>query len=192
MFLTGPFQRSFFCLRAGGGLLLFALLVSGSTSVFAFQSFEEFSSSRNKISPVKVTALTDPSGAAPGKVFDLHLLVDVSEGWHIYALEAQSQGESLATQIHFEENTFQGTGEWMEPKPAIILDGALDKVVKVHRDSVRFRRNLTVPGDLKPGTYTISGTVEFRACDNKICSLPREIAFQTTMQVSGDGNGLGN
>ena len=101
-----------------------------------------------------------------------------------------SKGESLATQIRFEENVFQPEGEWMEPKPIITLDEALDQVVKVHEDSVRFHRNLIVPGDLKPGTFTISGKIEFRACDNKICSLPREVDFQTQLRVSGDDDGL--
>jgi DsbC/DsbD-like thiol-disulfide interchange protein len=190
MLLTGPFQRSLSLFRAGWGLLLLAVLVFSSPSVFAFQSFEEFSRSQNENANVTVTALTDPIGATPGKAFDLHLLVTVSEGWHIYALEAQGKNESLATQIRFEENVFQATGEWREPKPIIAMDGALDKVVKVHKDSTRFRRNLIVPGDLKPGTYTISGNVEFRSCDNKICSLPRKVGFKTRFQVSSDVNGL--
>ena len=123
MLLTGPFRRSHFCLRAGEGLLLLAILVFWATSVFAFQSFEDFSRSQNEVSNVKVTALTDPDGAAPGKAFNLHLLVELSEGWHIYALEAGSPGESLATQIHFEENVFRAAGDWTEPKPIITLDG---------------------------------------------------------------------
>jgi DsbC/DsbD-like thiol-disulfide interchange protein len=191
MFLTGPFhQRSHFLVLAGWCVLLVIGLVFSSSSVLAFQSLEEFSRSRDKISPVNVTAMADPIGAAPGKAFDLYLLVNLSEGWHIYALEEKSQGESLATEIRFEENVFRATGEWMEPKPTIALDGALDKVVKVHSDSVRFRRNMTVPGDLKPGVYAISGEIEYRACDNKICSLPRKVDFQTRFQVSGEDSDL--
>lgn len=191
MFLTGPFhQRSLFFALAGGCILLIASLVFSSSSVLAFQSLEEFSRSKNKVSPVNVTALVDPVEVAPGKAFNLYLLVNLSEGWHIYALKEQSQGESLATKIRFEENVFQATGEWMEPKPTIALDGALDKVVKVHADSVQFRRNMTIPGDLKPGAYAISGEIEYRACDNKICSLPRKVDFKTRFRVSGDDNDL--
>ncbi len=190
MLMTGPFQRPLFFAPVGWGVLFLAVLVFGSPSVFAFQSFEEFSRSKNQNGNVTVTALTDPIGVAPGEAFDLHLLVKLSEGWHIYALEAQSQNETLATQIRYEENAFQPKGKWVEPKPVIALDGALDKVVKVHRGSPQFRQNLIVPGDLKPGMYTISGNIEFRACDNKICSLPRKVGFQTQLRVSGDVNGL--
>jgi len=190
MSLTDPFQRSFLCLLAGRGILLVALWVCSPSPALAFQSFDDFSQSRNDTGSVKATALTDPVWAKPGEAFDLYLLVKLSQGWHIYSLEAQSKGESLATQIRFEENVFQPEGEWMEPKPIITLDEALGKVVKVHMDSVRFQRNLIVPGELKPGTYKISGKIEFRACDNKICSLPRSVGFQTQFHVSGDKNGL--
>ena len=190
MFLTGPFQRTLFFLLTRLRVVLVIGLVFSSSSALAFQSLEEFSRPRNKISPVNVTALAEPLEAVPGKAFDLYLLVTLSEGWHIYSLNAQSQGESLATEIHFDENVFQARGKWMEPRPTIALDEALDKVVKVHTDSVRFRRNLRVPDDLSPGEYTISGRIEYRACDNKICSLPREVDFKTRFLVSGDDSGL--
>jgi len=190
MFLVGPFRRFLFFVLAGWRVPLVAALVLSSSSALAFQPFEDFSRSRNKIGNVNVTAITDPIWVKQGETFDLYLLVRLSPGWHIYSLEAQSKGESLSTQIHFEENVFQSTGEWMETKPAIILDEALGKVVKVHNDSVQFHRKLLVPGDLNPGMFTISGKIEFRACDNKICSLPRKVGFQTQLRVARDDDGL--
>jgi len=189
MLLTGPFQRSRFSVLAGWPVLLVASLFLLPSKAFSFQSFEDFSTSRKEISPVHVTALTDPLWVNPGKAFDLYLLVNLSKGWHIYSLKAQSEGESLATEIRFDENVFRAENKWMEPKPTIALDEALDKVVEVHTDSVRFRRSLRVPDDLSPGEYTISGRIEFRACDNKICTLPREVGFKTRFRVSGDDNG---
>jgi DsbC/DsbD-like thiol-disulfide interchange protein len=188
MFLTGPFQRFRFFVLAGWRVLLVVGLFLLPSKAFAFQSFEDFSTSRQEISPVDVTALTDPLWVKPGKAFDLYLLVNLSRGWHIYSLKEQSEGESLATEIHFDENVFRAADQWMEPKPTIALDEALDKVVEVHTDSVRFRRSLRVPDDLSPGEYTISGRIEFRACDNKICTLPRKVGFKTRFRVSGTDN----
>jgi DsbC/DsbD-like thiol-disulfide interchange protein len=189
MLLTGPFQRFLFSALAGACVLLVASLFLLPSEASAFQSFDDFSQSRKEISPVQVTALTDPLGVKPGKSFDLYLLVNLSKGWHIYSLKAQSEGESLATEIHFDENAFRATDQWMEPNPTIALDGALDKVVEVHTNSVRFRRSLQVPDDFSAGEYTISGRIEFRACDNKICTLPREVGFETRFRVSVEDNG---
>jgi DsbC/DsbD-like thiol-disulfide interchange protein len=184
MLLTAPSQKLRFFVQAGCRALLVVGLVLLASRAFAFQSFEDFSHSKNEISPVHVTALTDPVLVKPGKAFELYLLVNLAQGWHIYSLKAGSQGESLATEIHFDENVFKTAGKWMEPQPAIILDEALDKVVKVHKSSVRFHRNLVVPDSLSPGEYTISGRIEFRACDNTICTLPREVEFKTRFRVS--------
>ncbi len=190
MFLTGPSQRFRLFVLTWGRVLLFAGLVFLPSLTFAFQPFKDFFHSENEVSPVNVTAITDPVSVIPGKAFDLYLLVNLSKGWHIYSLKEQSEGESLATEIHFDENIFETAGKWMEPKPILSHDGALDKVVAVHTESVRFRRNLTVPGDLSPGEYTISGRIEFRACDNKVCTLPREVGFKTRFRVSGASDGL--
>ena len=190
MFLTGPFQQSSSCVLARWSKLLIAAWIFLPSAVLAFQSFEDFSRSRNYIGKVNVMALTDPVLVKPGQSFNLHLSVTLSRGWHIYSLEAQSKDDSLATQIRFEENVFHPEGEWVEPKPIITLDEALDKVVKVHKDSVWFKRSLIVPDELIPGKFTISGNIEFRSCDNKICSLPRKVDFQTQLRVSGEDEGL--
>ena len=186
MFLIRPFQRSVLYLLVVLGVQIVAVWILPASSAFAFQSFEEFSRSKNNISSIDVTLSTDPVEAKPGESFDLHLWVKISKGWHIYSLESQGKDETLATQIRFNQNVFPPIGRWMEPQPIITMDGALDKVVKVHQDAVLFRRNLRVSGHLRPGTYSISGAIEFRACDNKICSLPKEVDFQTNFRVLGD------
>lgn len=186
MFLIRPFQRSVLYLLVVLGVQIVVAWIFPASSAFAFQSFEEFSRSKNNISSIDVTPSTDPVEAKTGANFDLHLWVKMSKGWHIYSLESQGKDETLATQIRFSENVFPPIGHWMEPQPIITLDGAIDKVVKVHQDAIRFSRNLKVPSHLKPGTYSISGAIEFRACDNKICSLPKEVDFQTKFRVLED------
>lgn len=174
----------------GLGVLMVAALICSASSISAFQSFEEFSRSKNNKYNIDVTLFTDPAEAKPGEDFDLHLRVKLSPGWHIYSLESQDKDETLATQIRLNENVFQAKGQWLEPKPTITLDGALNKVVKIHEDAVRFSRNLMVPGHLKPETYSISGNIEFRACDNKICTLPREVGFKTQIRILGEDDKL--
>ena len=186
MFLIRPLHRSNVFIRAGLSALIVAALFFPKFPASAFQSFEDFSRSKNIGSLLEVTTLTDPGRVQPGQDFDLHLDVRLREGWHIYSLQFQGNDETLATRIHFNENVFSAQGDWMEPQPAITLDGALNKVVKIHEDAVRFSRTLKVPNQFPSGTYPVSGSIEFRACDNKICSLPKEVGFQTRLQVLGE------
>jgi len=156
-------------------------------SLPAFQTFEEFSRSRNKLYNAEVWAMAEPVRAHPGGSFLLYLSVRLSPGWHIYSLDEKGGEESLATEIRFEENDFRANGPWVEPEPVITLDGALNKVVKVHENAVQFSQEQSVPGNLKPGNYFISGKIVFRACDNKICALPKETRFQTEIQITQAG-----
>ncbi len=166
------------------GFLAIVLQIASASCVFAFQSFEEFTRSRNKLYNVEVKAIAEPVQAQPGDVLHLYLLVEISPGWHIYSLEEQGGDASLATRFRFDENPFQQGRPWQEPEPIITMDGALNRVVKIHKDAVQFSQEQFVPENLTPGNYSISGKIVFRACDNRICSLPRETDFKTHVRIT--------
>ncbi len=149
----------------------------------AFQQFNLPFDHQQTNHDVRIWAISDLSQAKPGESFNLYVRVELEKGWHIYSLEAQGDGAGLATTIRTEENLFFGQGKWHEPDPEIILDRALDKVVKSHRGGVEFRRTYLVNAGLKPGIYPINGIIRFRACDNKVCTLPKGIPFNTKMKV---------
>ena len=47
-----------------------------------------------------MTAIVDPETINSGGLFVLHVKIEVSEGWHIYSLDAKGdEEESLATKI---------------------------------------------------------------------------------------------
>jgi DsbC/DsbD-like thiol-disulfide interchange protein len=173
-------HRAFY--RSIGPAFIFILTgMTGTTR--AFQQFDSPFVHQQASHNVKILAISDFSQAKPGESFNLYVRIELEKGWHIYSLEAQEGGESLATTIRTQENLFLGQGKWYEPNPEIILDRALDKVVKTHRGGVEFRRTYLVNADLRPGVYPIKGIIRFRACDNKVCTLPKEIQFNTKMRV---------
>ena len=164
--------------------LAFTIILTGMTGTTrAFQQFDSPFVHQQASHNVKILAISDLSQVKPGEFFNLYVRVELEKGWHIYSLEAQADGEDLATTIRTEENLFLGQGKWHEPDPEIILDQALDKVVKTHRGGVEFRRTYLVNAGLKSGIYPIKGIILFRACDNKVCTLPKEIPFHTQMKV---------
>ena len=70
----------------------------------------------------------------------------------------------------------------------IAWDGALEKVVQTHQQLVEFRRWYSVIKPLDSGLYQISGSVIFRACNNKVCNLPKKISYETKINVLSDKN----
>ncbi|NIR53414.1 MAG: hypothetical protein GWM98_13130, partial [Nitrospinaceae bacterium] len=98
----------------------------------AFQSLDEFKRSQNSDYHIEVQAMIQPESVGAGDTFEFYVRVTLSEGWHIYSMEFQSAEENLATQIRIRDNVFLSRGPWVEPEPRIILDQALQKVVKTH------------------------------------------------------------
>ena len=135
---------------------------------------------------VHVTAFIDHAPLQPAEHFRLNVVVSLDEGWHIYSLE--SQGDiSLPTRVDVDARGVVPISDWQESPPTIMNDQILQRMVKVHLDRAEFRRDFAVEPDLGPGHYLIRGTLQFRACDNRICTLPRKLEFTTRMRiVTGD------
>ena len=83
---------------------------------------------------------------------------------------------------------FVAHGLWEEPAPVIAWDGALEKVLKTHQLVVVFRRCYSLVELLDSGLYQIRGDVVFRACNNKVCNLPKKISYVTKIDVLSDKN----
>ena len=151
-----------------------------------FQSmgmFNFFQGFKNDLSPsnnIKIVAIADPEKINPKGRFVLHIKIEVKRGWHIYSLNAEGdEGESLATRITLKSDLFIPQGLWKESTPTIEWDGALEKVVKTHKQTVEFHRWYRAVESLNTGSYRVKGSVVLRACNNKICNLPSEILFYT-------------
>ena len=135
----------------------------------------------------KLTAIVDPESINPGDRFALYVKIELSEGWHIYSLYTKGvEEQSLATKISLNSGMFVAHGLWEEPAPAIAWDGALERIVKTHQQVVEFRRWYSVVESLGSGSYQIKGDVVFRACNNKVCNLPKKIFYETKIDVLSD------
>ena len=154
----------------------------------AFQLFEKSAPVLPPPFYLKVEAVPDPEKVQTGKRFELHVRLNLAEGWHVYSLELKGDERLLATRIRLDENVFSAEGLWKEPPPKIIMDGALQKIVKAHHGLVDFTRFFHVPDKLESGYHSISGALVVRACDNKVCTLPSEIKFSTRVLIGNQTN----
>ena len=150
---------------------------------YGFDSYQKFEESKKNGSPLVLEALPGKDHVRPGESFWLVLVAELDQGWHMYSLEIQDEDETVATQIDLKVPGFRINGEWQETPPRLKRDEVLQKVMKTHTGRVEFSRKLEVPGNLKPGAYPLSGTLRFRTCDNRICTLPQTVPFQTRVIV---------
>lgn len=178
---AGWLHLSVFPFIFGSGLLC-ACLIAGSSG-YAFDSYQKFEKSKKQNMPLQLEAMPDKDKVRPGEIFWLHLVAFLDEGWHMYSLEKQSDDETVATRIELETQVFPPQGRWQETPPKLVRDEVMEKIMKTHSGRVEFTRLFSVPKGLTPGVYPLSGTLHFRSCDNRICTLPQAMKFQTRVIV---------
>ena len=164
--------------------IILLILFSSSLPIFAKPPFDKLKDPNPSFPAIKVSALTNKSLVIPGEEFIFYLSVIVKTGWHIYSLSPLAGNEFLATQIFIDENVFREMSVWKEPKPVLIQDGAVGRIVNGHKGNVEFSRTFLVSPKVEVDKYSIHGKLIFRACDNKICTLPQELPFQTGILVT--------
>ena len=188
-FLKPLYVRNFTYIRKPknivGFILSWVIFFIGS-AVHAIPPFQD-RLSLDLSSYLKLTATAEPTSINPKGRFLLYVKIEVSEGWHIYSLNAEGDdGESLATRITLNSDLFVPQGHWKEPSPTIEWDGALEKVVKTHKQTVEFHRWYRAVESLNTGSHKVKGSVVLRACNNKICNLPKKISFKAQVNVIGE------
>jgi len=162
---------------------LFCICLVAESSGHGFDSYKKFEKSKKHNRPLRLEAMPDKDEVRPEETFWLHLVTFLEEGWHMYSLEKQSDDETVATRIELEALVFDPQGNWQEMPPKLVRDEVMGKIMKTHSGRVEFTHLLSVPKGLKPGVYPLSGTLHFRTCDNRICTLPQAMQFQTRVIV---------
>tara|TARA_B100000686_G_scaffold249098_1_gene259038 strand:- start:427 stop:954 length:528 start_codon:yes stop_codon:yes gene_type:complete len=161
---------------AGFWVVLFFFLFGAESVAAPISPFSLFNkdSFASKIG-VEISATTDPISIFPGSAFYLHIQVVISSGFHIYSLKENSE-EGLETKILIVQPSLKPKGEWKESPPQITFDGVLGKAMKTHENLAEFFREFLVPNSVLE--KTIVGQLIYRLCDNRVCSMPKNVEFQ--------------
>lgn len=164
------------------------LIVILAGLVFPPQSFSEpylFSNPSGLSDPqIKLNVLVDKDTVQPEDSFRIYLSAQMEEGWHIYSLEPLDGNELLATQIILDEEIFESSEDWQESPTSLIQDDAQEKMVKAHTATAEFFKSFYVSENFTSGNYTINGKLLYRACNNKLCTLPKSLPFTARIRVA--------
>ncbi|WP_316819077.1 protein-disulfide reductase DsbD domain-containing protein [Pedobacter nyackensis] len=130
--------------------------------------------------PVKWTFTSMPIKGKVG-LYEVRMTAMIDKGWHIYS-QATPEGGPSPTVIKF------------KPNPLLLLGGKVKELGKLHKEAsqefgvdvwsydnkVEFVQIVKLK---KPYVKTsLSGTVEFMACDSQQCLPPEEIEFNIPLK----------
>ena len=126
------------------------------------------------------TASGTPSVAPGGKVA---LFVDMTPnpGVHVYAPGAK---DYLPVKVTLKPQADLKAGKITYPKSEMMFFAPLNETVPVYQKQFRLEQEVTLARSAKAGsTVTVAGTLDFQACDDKVCFVPESVPVSWTLTV---------
>jgi len=114
------------------------------------------------------------------KNYELIITANMDPGWHIYTLDHAAE-IGVATKFSFNKNPLgdlKGSVK-TNSKPKKSKDPSTGELVAFYEGKVVFVQAISLKAPVKT-TYT--GSVEFMACDDKMCLPPTEKNFSINLQ----------
>jgi DsbC/DsbD-like thiol-disulfide interchange protein len=127
-----------------------------------------------------VTVGPENLGVTPGTKAMLFIDVTPNPGIHVYAPGAKDYIQII---VKFEPQANVKVGKLSYPKSELVT--LLDEKVPVFQKPFRLMQEVTVlGGSLKSGaTVPVKGTVEWQACDDKVCYPPESADVSWILNV---------
>ena len=137
---------------------------------------------------VSVAARLSEAVASPGQRLSIVVDVTPSRGMHVYA---PGKHDYQVVRLVLDPQPWLRTHELSYPAPEIYHFTPLDERVEVYSRPFRLRRDVTLvatPDAQKQlaaaGTVTITGALEYQACDDKVCYNPSRVPVSFEVKVT--------
>lgn len=120
--------------------------------------------------------------AAGGHQIGVAIEIAVAPGWHIYG-EPLPAGEGLTpTSIKFDGDLVAQQNLKL-PKPTPLRFDTLNETYPVYQGSFKAAGDIVLARKLKPGDYSITGTLNFQECNDAICKMPQSVHFALPIKI---------
>ena len=136
---------------------------------------------------LEVTTYTSDNVVAPGTLFSLVFDITPGDGMHVYAPGADGYRVIGFT---LDENPYLVTRPVAYPESEIYYFEPLDERVPVYEAPFRLTQDVAVNGAREMretlaamSTLTVSGQLNYQACDDRICYNPQSIPFSHTVTL---------
>lgn len=122
----------------------------------------------------------------PGGRITVAVDVTPKPGMHVYAPGSHYRAFALVLEKH----PLLHVGDAVYPEPALYLFEPLNEAVLVYSKPFRLARAVTAgrtPEERaklrKQKTLTLAGTIEYQACDDRVCYLPASIPVSWSVRI---------
>ncbi len=170
-------------LRALTGAVALATLIAAASGAAAPVLGQGFSSSR----VLKARAVASVDRVHPGTSFQIAVVADVQEGWHVNAHQP-SFDYLVPTTVTVEGAAGYSFHEPVYP-PHVEKSFTFTKgdKLRVYEGEVVIGLDVAAGRDLKPGPATLRGVFSAQACNDTSCLAPGSLPFEVAFAVAAPG-----
>ena len=130
---------------------------------------------------LKVSASVSPRTIVPGQRASLVVDVSPKRGMHVYA--PGSKYRPIA--INLEPQSILTVGKPMYPPATAYHFKPLNETVDVYQTPFRLLVELAVAAGTPPSSsITLAGTLEYQACDDRVCYLPESVPLRWALRIA--------
>ena len=125
-----------------------------------------------------------PTNAVAGKEYELTLVLEVAEGWHINANPATFDF-LIPTKLSLEETSGLRLLSVTYPKGGSFRFPSFEEAIAIYEKTVRIPFRVAVARGARPGHLTANGRLSVQACDDKTCLAPSQMPVSFTFEIRG-------
>jgi thiol:disulfide interchange protein DsbD len=107
----------------------------------------------------------------------------VPDGWWIYAPDHDAVPEQ-ATKVAVESPSVESSGKPTFPAPEVKQVPVLNETHRILKKTGAIRQPFTVKEDAAPGGLTLKVAAHYVACNEEMCDLPKNPAFEVVVKVT--------
>jgi DsbC/DsbD-like thiol-disulfide interchange protein len=129
----------------------------------------------------KHAAISTATAPASGDRVSLVVEMTPNPGIHVYAPGAK---DYLPVKLTVKPQPDLKVGKLTYPKSEMVHFAALNETVPVYQKPFKLLQDVTMAKPLKPGSsVAVAGTLEFQACDDKVCFVPESVPVSWTVTI---------
>ena len=157
-----------------------ALLITFATGTITIAAAQAPATISGQTRHLKFSASISSQATVPGQRVALAIDIAPKRGMHVYA--PGSKYKPIA--VSLQPPASLKTGETVYPRASRYYFKPLNETVDVYDKPFRLTVELaSITGANVPETMTLKGTLDYQACDDRVCYLPESIPLQWTLRT---------
>ena len=131
----------------------------------------------------KVSAAAQPSALKPGGHGAVLVTIDIAPGFHINSVKP-ADPYMIATKLTIKPAAGITIGSVVYPPNKTVTEPYSPKPLLVYQGKAVIKVPVSVASSLKPGHYTLSGTITYQGCNHKACYPPQNLKIHVPVTVN--------